>query len=53
MGDEPHGSRRSGQGDEVSPRKRAYDLTKLLSQVRPGNVHPEEDLGPAVGREAW
>ncbi len=53
MGDEPRGSRKGGQGDEVAPRKRAYGLEKLLPQVRPGNVHPEEDLGPPAGREAW
>ena len=41
------------QGDEVVLRKRTYDLTTMLSQVSPENIHPEQDPGPAVGREAW
>ena len=44
MDDEKHASK---------PRRRVYDLAAMLAQVRPGNVHPEQDWGPAAGREAW
>lgn len=41
------------EGDEVILRKRTYDLATMVSQVDPDNLHPEQDAGPAVGREEW
>lgn len=41
------------EGDEVILRKRTYDLTTMLSQINSDNLHPEQDPGPAVGREEW
>ena len=41
------------QGDHVLLRKRSYDLASMLAQVTPGNVHTEQDSGPARGNEEW
>ncbi len=41
------------EGDEVILRKRTYDLATMVSQVDSDNLHPEQDAGPAVGREEW
>lgn len=41
------------EGDEVILRKRPHDLATMLAQVDPGALHPEQDAGPAVGREEW
>lgn len=30
-----------------------YSLEQLLAQVNEGNVHREQDTGPAVGGEVW
>ena len=40
-------------GDQVVLRKTSYDLADMLAQVTPDNLHPEQDTGPAQGREAW
>jgi antitoxin MazE len=37
----------------VTPEADVPSLDALLAQVDPENVHPETDVGPAVGREAW
>ena len=41
------------RGDVLVLRKRAYDLTGLLSSVEPGNLHPEVGTGPGIARERW
>ena len=41
------------RGDVLVLRKRAYDLTGMLSSVEPGNLHPEVDTGPGIARERW
>ena len=41
------------QGDDVVLRKRAYDLTNMLAQIGPDNLHSEQDTGPAQGAEQW
>ncbi len=41
------------EGDEVILRKRPYDLATMLAQVDSDALHPEQDAGPAVGREEW
>jgi antitoxin MazE len=37
----------------VAPICPTYTLEELLSQVTEQNLHPEQEIGPAVGREAW
>ena len=37
----------------VAARKDFYQLTRLLSQVTPENVHGEVDMGGPTGREIW
>ena len=38
----------------VTPlRQRKYDLSDLLRQVKPDNLHRPIDSGGPVGREAW
>lgn len=37
----------------IPVRPAEFTLTKLLAQVRPGNLHAEEDFGDPVGREVW
>ena len=41
------------QGDDVVLRKRTYDLANMLAQIGPGNLHAEQDTGPAQGAEQW
>ena len=41
------------QGNEVLLRKKTYDLDDMLAQMNPGNLHGEQDTGPAQGREEW
>lgn len=41
------------EGDSLVLRKRTYDLTTMLSQITPENLHKEADWGPARGAEAW
>lgn len=40
-------------GDTLMLRKQVYDLTSLLDQVTPDNLHQETDTGAAQGNEAW
>ena len=37
----------------LTPEPEVPSLDALLALVTPQNVHPETDVGPAVGREAW
>lgn len=37
--------------DALVLRKKVYDLPALLSQITEGNLHPEVDTGPPVGKE--
>ena len=39
------------RGDQLALRKKSYDLTGMLAQIKPGSIHPEQDTGPAQGRE--
>ena len=32
---------------------RCYDLTLMLEEITPGNVHGEVETGPATGAEVW
>ena len=41
------------RGDQVVLRKKSYDLNSMLAQIEPGNLHPEQETGPAQGREEW
>lgn len=34
-------------------RPQAYDLCRLLADIRPEHLHTEADFGPGVGLEAW
>ena len=38
---------------QVVLRKRRYDLTEMLADISPDNLHEEIDSGPPVGRESW
>ena len=40
-------------GDALVLRKQVYDLTRLLDQVTPDNLHQEMDTGAAQGKEEW
>ncbi len=40
------------QGDQIVLRK-SYNLDDMLAQITPDNLHPEQDTGPAQGREEW
>ena len=53
---------REGDGVEISFEDNAvviraakpyYTLAELIAGMRPENVHPETDWGPAVGRERF
>jgi antitoxin MazE len=37
----------------LRPRRSAYTLEELVSQITPENLHGETDWGHPVGREAW
>ena len=39
------------RGDQLVLRKKSYDLAGMLAQIEPGSIHPEQDTGPAQGRE--
>jgi len=41
------------EGRSLVLRKHRYRLDALLKQVRPENLHGEQDWGPRAGREAW
>ena len=41
------------RGDHIVLRKESYDLAEMLAQVTAGNLHSEQDSGPAQGGEAW
>lgn len=38
---------------QVILRKTPYNLTDMLAQVNPDNVHTEHDFGQAQGNEEW
>ena len=40
-------------GDTLMLRKQVYDLTSLLDQVTPDNLHHEIDTGTPQGKEEW
>ena len=40
-------------GDTLMLRKQVYDLTSLLEQVTPDNLHSETDTGTPQGKEEW
>ena len=40
-------------GDHLTLSKGVYDLSDMLSQVTPDNLHHELTTGPAQGNEAW
>jgi len=40
-------------GDILMLRKQVYDLTSLLDQVTPDNLHHEIDTGTPQGKEEW
>ena len=37
----------------ITARKPAYTLEALLEQVTPQNIHTEQEIGPALGKEEW
>ena len=39
------------RGDQLVLRKKSYDLAGMLAHIEPGSIHPEQDTGPAQGRE--
>ena len=39
------------QGDAVVLRKRSPDLARILAEIGPTNLHSDEDLGAAQGKE--
>ncbi|MDE0100022.1 MAG: AbrB/MazE/SpoVT family DNA-binding domain-containing protein [Truepera sp.] len=39
------------RGDQIVLHKKIYDLASMLAQVKPDNLHPEQDTGPAQGSE--
>lgn len=43
----------SEQGAWAVPCKKRYDLDEMLARMNAGNPHPEQDTGPARGREKW
>ena len=40
-------------GDTLMLKKQVYDLTSLLEQVTPDNLHSEMDTGTPQGKEEW
>ncbi|MDE2786932.1 MAG: AbrB/MazE/SpoVT family DNA-binding domain-containing protein [Chloroflexota bacterium] len=40
-------------GDTLMLRKQVYDLTSLLDQVTPDNLHEEMNTGTPQGKEEW
>ena len=40
-------------GDTLMLRKQVYDLTSLLDQVTPDNLHQEMNTGTPQGKEEW
>ncbi|MYB34440.1 MAG: AbrB/MazE/SpoVT family DNA-binding domain-containing protein [Gammaproteobacteria bacterium] len=41
------------QDNRVVMRKQVYNLSEMLAQVMPENLHPEQDTGDAQGNEQW
>ena len=41
------------EGDTLVLRKHAYDLSDLLADITPDNVHGEHDSGERRGNEIW
>ena len=39
--------------DQIVLRKTPYDLTDMLAQINPDNVHTEHDFGLVQGNEEW
>lgn len=42
-----------GPFDGVMALKKRIDLNTMLSQINPGQLHPETDTGKALGNEQW
>ena len=40
-------------GDTLMLKKQVFDLTSLLDQVTPENLHEETDTGSHQGKETW
>ena len=40
-------------GDTLMLRKQVYDLTSLLDQITPENLHQEMDTRTPQGKDAW
>lgn len=41
------------QDNRVVMHKQVYNLSEMLAQVMPENLHPEQDTGDAQGNEQW
>jgi len=41
------------EGQALVLRRRRFRLDALLKQIKPENLHGEQDWGPRVGRESW
>ena len=41
------------EGVAAAPPSSSDDLSAMLSQITPENLHPEQDSGTAQGKEAW
>jgi len=37
----------------LRPTRRRYELSELVSQIKPKNRHRETDWGPPLGEESW
>jgi len=44
---------RDGKLVLISPKRRKYSLSELLSGIKRGKVHPEIETGYPRGKEAW
>jgi hypothetical protein len=54
MEKKPKASRPPGkEPEEPSIAESTVRLERLLAGVTPENLHPEADMGPAVGKEVW
>lgn len=41
------------ESDTAEPVQAPGTLEQLLEGINDDNLHPEQDMGPAVGREVW
>ncbi|PZV16726.1 MAG: AbrB/MazE/SpoVT family DNA-binding domain-containing protein [Leptolyngbya sp.] len=37
----------------IHPSPKRYDLSDLLAQITPDNLHPAIDTGETIGQEVW